>query len=205
MIYDAAGEDFLPQRLTQFARFVLNATAFIFVADPLTMSPITNELDSSLQARWQLELNLAPKRRAVQSLNRTIELLERFRGQASGSSLRDVPIAIMLSKSDLLEHVNLPYGPQHYAFMNNASYGDYVDLDDIECVNNEVRAVLTHYKQRSLLAATRRFHQVNFFATSAAGTMPDDNNEFRSVEPRRCLDPLLWILCCLGILEGKRR
>ncbi len=203
MIYDAAGEDFQPRRLTKYARFVLNASAFIFVADPFTMPPITNELSPTLQARWQKVLILAQTRRAVERLNHAIELVRRFRGKPDSSSLPDLPIAVMLSKSDLLEHVKLPSGSGIYTFMQNAAYGDYLDLADINQVHGEVKAVLAHYGQQNLLAATGRFHQVKFFATSATGIIPDDDGTFPLVVPRRCLDPFLWILHSLKILEGK--
>ncbi len=222
MIYDTAGEDFYQERLTEYARFVLKADAFIFVADPFTMKPITDQLQlpPSLQATWQPKIDFGNKSRVVELLNDVIDLVQQYHREPDGSSLAGIPIAIMLSKSDLLEHVQLPApqrlhlpynhcsnlpAPNTFAFLQNPSYGDILNLCDIKRVDEEVRAVLTHYMQRSLLASTRRFQQVSFFATSATGTLPDANGIFPSVTPRRCLDPFLWTLCCLGVLEGKKR
>jgi hypothetical protein len=220
MIYDAAGEDFYKDRLTEYARFVLRANAFIFVADPFTMKPVTDDLQisSSLRATWQPIFDRAYNRRAVDRLNDVMDLVQRSRKQAIGYSLPDTPVAVMLSKSDLLQHVkSLPapqamgvrpdprkYDPNRYAFMQKPAYGNFLNITDLQQIDREARAVLTYYQQRSLLAATARFQQTHFFATSATGTIPDVNDIFPSVNPLRCLDPFLWILYCLKIIGGRR-
>ena len=201
MIYDASGEDFaVEDRLVQFARFIFNASAFVFVADPVTMVPIFEQLPPQLQSELQsaFELAHAKIRRAVEGLNSVIDLFERYRGIPDGSSLPDTPIAVMLSKANLLKYIHLPYD---YSFLINPQYGDSVDLQDIHIVDQEVRNLLRIYKQGDLLAATRRFEKVKFFATSATGEPPNESGYFTKVEPCRCLDPVLWILHQFGIIK----
>ena len=202
MIYDASGEDFgVEGRLVQFARFIFNASAFVFVADPVTMVPIFKQLPPQLQAELQSAFNLAHAkiRRAVEGLNSVIDLFERYHGIPDGSSLPDTPIAVMLSKADLLKYIHLPYD---YSFLMNPQYGGSVDLRDIDIVDQEVRNLLRTYKQGDLLAATRRFEKVKFFATSATGEPPNETGHFTKVKPCRCLDPVLWILHQFGIIKA---
>jgi hypothetical protein len=104
----------------------------------------------------------------------------------------------MLSKADLLKYLNVPYS---YNFMVNPQYKQDIDLLDIDTIDREVRELLRAYQQGDLLVATRRFKKVKFFAASAIGEPPDVNGHFTNVEPRRCLDPLLWILYELYILR----
>ena len=200
MIYDTSGEDYVgADRLVQFARFVLNTSAFIFVADPFMMDPIIGQLPPALQTALQPAFKLAQRRKAVEGLNSVIDVFERYRGVPEGSSLPAIPIAIMLSKADLLKYFTTP---NHYHFMKNPQYGGGVDLQDIHIVDQEVKNLLRIYKQGDLLAATNRFKRVKFFATSATGEPPDATGIFMNVEPCRCLDPVLWILHQLGIVKA---
>lgn len=224
MIYDTAGENFSRDRLTEYAQFVLNANAFIFVADPFAMQPITDDLDIpyELRTQWQLPFQKAQNRMAVQRLTDVIYLVQRYRGNKNNASFGQTPVAVMLSKSDVLKHVQGPPRLDKRTFTSNPAYGSSLMLSDIESVNNEVRAILTHYDQENLISATARFRQVGFFATSATGTIPDIQmvtppqlpgttsiptpyavEIFPSVNPLRCLDPFLWILYCLKVVKGK--
>jgi hypothetical protein len=199
MIYDASGEDYeRVDRQVQFARFVLNTNAFIFIVDPIMIAPIIEQLPLALQTPLQAQFNVIQGRRAANILASTISIFERYHGYAGGSHLPDIPIAIMLSKADLLKYLNAPYS---YNFMVNPQYKQGIDLQDIDTVDREVRELLRVYQQGDLLVATRRFKRVKFFAVSAIGEPPDVNGHFTNVEPRRCLDPLLWILHELEVIR----
>jgi hypothetical protein len=201
MIYDASGEDFEREGRLVFARFTFNASAFIFVADPVTMVPIFKQLPPPLQAELQSAFNFADAelRRAADMLSSIISIYERYHGYPEGSPLSDTPIAVMISKADLLKYLN---PPNNYHFMTNPQYGGGVDLGNIDIVDQEVKNLLRTYKQGDLLAATNRFKRVKFFATSATGEPPDATGHFTKVKPCRCLDPVLWILHQFGIIKA---
>ncbi len=184
----------------QFARFVLHTQAFIFVADPFTMPDIIGKLPPQLQTMLQPYLKIAQRRRAVESLNSIIDIFKSYHRYSDEARLPDTPIAIMLSKADLLKGFN---PPNSYRFMTNPPYGSNLDLKDINVVDAEVRAFLQACNQGDLLATTNKFKQVKFFATSATGEPPDGNGLYSKVEPCRCLDPVLWILHRLGIIRAK--
>ncbi|GHO96492.1 hypothetical protein KSF_065400 [Reticulibacter mediterranei] len=200
VIYDTAGEDFYEARLVQFARFVLNTNALIFVADPFAMTSFAKTLPASLlpnETEYMVEFTR--RRRLAERFTSIIEIIERYRGLSSGSSLPDLPIAIMLSKADMLQHA-IP--ASSYRFLHNPYYRDALDLEDIRIVDEEVRDIFARYQQNDLLKATIRLKQVSFFATSATGEAPDRDHRFRNVTPLRCLDPLLWILYRRGVIEA---
>lgn len=201
MIYDTSGEDFEAEvRIVNFARFVLNTNAFIFVVNPLVMAPVFNQLDPTLQANLSQQYVMAQRRRAAARLNAIISIYKRYHGHLEGSHLPGLPISVMVSKSDLLG----PLISSKHTIMTQPNYEDGLDLYDIEAVNQEVRELLHKYKQSDLLAATSRFEKVKFFASTATGEPPDATGHFNRVEPRRCLDPVLWILHQLGMIKESR-
>lgn len=202
IIYDAAGEDFVSEaRLVEFSGFVLNTTAFIFVADPFTMTPIFQFFPPDLQDNLRPVFSLLRGSRAAERLSDIISVYERFHKEPKGASLPNTPIAVMVSKSDLFKSFN---PPDMYRFMTNPSYGKGIDLQDIDTVDGEVRQLLQKYQQGDLLRATDRFKRLKFFATSSTGAPPDENGQLAHVEPCRCLDPVLWILHQLGIIAASK-
>jgi GTPase SAR1 family protein len=197
IFYDASGEDYAErERLVRYSRYVLNASAIIFLADPVSMPNIFDRLPAHLQHQP------STGRRASDVLNSMIQLFERSKGIEAGSRLLSVPIAVALSKSDLLKYLT---GINHqYSFSSHPKqgYGNGIDLDDLRTVDREVREVIYEYGDRTLLHSTTTLN-TQFFATSATGIAPKDDGTYASVEPRRCLDPVLWVLYKLGILEAR--
>lgn len=139
--------------------------------------------------------------RAAERLNTIISIYERYYGYKRGSSLPITPVAVMISKSDLLNYLDLP---DSYTFTKNPQYTGSLDAGDINKVDEDVRELLLKYEQNDLLAATRCFKRKKFFATSATGEPPDENGQFRHVKPRRCLDPMLWILYEFGVINARK-
>lgn len=197
ILYDASGEDYANQdRVIQFSRYVLSAAGIIFLADPVSMPDILNRLPPHLQNQ--------PTTGRISSdiLNSIIQLLERKRGVEPGSRLIRTPIAITLSKSDLLKYLRGVSDPYTFLTSPQGGYNGGVDLHDLHVIDTEVRQLLADYGDRSLLQATRTLN-AQFFASSATGYLPKVDGTYPAVEPRRCLDPVLWVLNQLGVIEAK--
>jgi len=202
IIYDTSGEDFTrPDRLVQVARFIFNTGGFVFVADPVKIPHIFTKLPHFLRAGLQSALKPSEEHRPADILNTTISLWERYHKHPDGSSLNDIPIAVMVSKADLLKYL-YPSNNYNYTFMTNPQYSSSLNLGDINRVDQEVKDLLNTYQQGDLLTTTNRFKRVKFFATSATGEPPDATGHFTKVEPCRCLDPLLWILYQCGVIKA---
>ncbi|HEU5229622.1 MAG TPA: hypothetical protein VFU49_17525 [Ktedonobacteraceae bacterium] len=194
IMYDVSGEDLaIRQRMMQFSRYVVNANAMIFLADPGSMPEIARQLPQFLQPR------VITGRTSSSVFNSIIQLLESYRGLDSGARLENMPIAMTLSKSDLLKQLT-PI-QQQYSFLQKSSYGGSINLQDLDIINHEVRQLLEDYGELPLLQATRNFSRSRFFAVSATGYAPDVSGKYPAVEPYRCLEPLLWILYELDILH----
>lgn len=194
ILYDASGEDLaIKERMVRFSRYVLNANAIIFLADPNSMPEIHKLLPPFLQQ------SLATGRTSSGVLNSVIRLIEDYRGANAGASLSSLPIAITVAKSDLLKSLKtLQY---QYHFLKKPTYTGSINLDDLNIVDREVRHLLEEYGERTLLQSTSNFSKVRFFATSATGYAPDKDDNYPAIEPNRCLDPILWILYELNILR----
>ncbi len=194
VLYDASGEDLaIKERMVQFSRYVFSANAIIFLADPTSMPEIYNLLPAFLQS------SAATGRTSSSVLNSIIRLIEDFRGYSSGARLSSTPIAITVTKSDLLKQ--LTSIQQQYYFLKKPVYNGTINLQDLDTVDREVRHLLADYGERTLLSATQNFSKVRFFATSATGYAPDMNGKYPAVDPIRCLDPISWILHELDILH----
>ena len=138
--------------------------------------------------------------KAMDVLNNVLDLITQMKGLAPGARL-SIPIAITLSKSDILKSVvglaNQPYfikkGPLYYQ--------KTALLHDLHVVNNEVYNFLRQYGDQPLLFINQRTTDVGYFAISATGFPVQQDNTYPTVAPVRCLDPLLWVLWRLGILN----
>ena len=197
ILYDASGEDFaISERLVQYSRFVLNASAIIFLADPFSMSNILDRLPPHLQNQP------APARKAAAVLNSVLQLFERNLGVQAGSRLVRVPVAITLSKSDLLKYLRGISNP--YRFLANPPhrYTGGIDLQDLQLIDQEVRQLIYEFGDRTLLQTAQTLN-AHFFAVSATGNSPKMDGSFPAVEPCRCLDPVLWTLQKLRIIDAR--
>jgi GTPase SAR1 family protein len=203
VIHDAAGEDFeQPDRLARFTFYIFKADGIIFLADPAAMPGIANRID-----RAKLDASggaLSYSHNSSHTLNIIASEIEGYKGVPPGGGFIDTPVAVTLSKSDLLE---LHPAIQGYdQLFTNPPYDGGVDLDDIAQTNADVRQIIEDVGDRTLLQAVDdTFSKARFLAVSATGSPPDKpGGQYTHINPYRCLDPLLWILYELECVPPKR-
>lgn len=204
MIYDTAGEDFVKiDKLVKAARFALNSSALVFVADPFAMDTVYHQLPVPLQSMIPPDKRPGNRPPNAAILRGVLQAFMRRHGLLFHKRLTDVPVAIMVSKADIFTQAITPRYPYSYArFLQRPTYGAGVDLDDLDGMDQEVRKLLEYYQQGSILGLARRLERVRFFATSATGVPQDSPNHFPSVDPWRCLDPMMWIFHELGLMRS---
>ncbi len=191
--YDSSGEDMAdPNTMVQFSHFILNASAIIFLADPMTMPGIVNSLPSHLQKQAPRTLS------SSQVLNRVIYTFRQHQGGNLNKNLK-IPIAIALSKSDLLQFADR--GPFPPLYLSDNVLPNQLDIPKFEVISNEIQTLIRRLGDQNLLKSSESFDDVSFFAVSATGWPEDTNGQFPAIEPIRCLDPLLWVLWRLGIIK----
>ena len=195
LFYDSSGEDLNRQdRLVAYGHYVLDARAVIFLADPLLMPGILKELPSSLlpppPPPGEIQM------RTFDVLGRVIQTLRERKGLKPGKQL-DIPIAITVSKSDLLRIV------RHDAlFLKPAVLSNRIDLQHFEIIDREVRDLLQEFGDNELLAMSDAFKNKIFLAVSPTGWSSDGSGKFPKIEPLRCFDPVLWAFWKLGIINN---
>lgn len=193
LFYDTSGEDMDDERrMVEYSHFILNASAIIFLADPLAMPGIVKVLPNHLQPP------VIRERSTVEVFDRVMGTFRRHKGVGLGKKL-DTPVAITVSKSDLLQFA--VKGTHRPLFLSDSVYYNQLDIPKFDFISNEVQTLLQAMGDRVLLKAVDQFEDVSFFAVSATGWPPDPNGEFPPLEPLRCLDPLLWSLWKLGIIN----
>jgi GTPase SAR1 family protein len=195
VLFDASGEDLEDEKkLLEFHRYVLNASALIFMVDPHALNNFSE----------QLPTHLRPRRTSLQDafdvLNRIRRIYLQRDGNVSGSRVR-VPIVMTLGKSDLLRF-GLPGLGVNKVFWRQPDYNQGFRLDDFKMVDREVRDILNDFMGPAFVdSCLTSFPNLAFSAVSATGMAPDENDQYREIRPKRCLDPLLWILWRLGYIQ----
>lgn len=194
LFYDSSGEDIAQQdRLVQYSSYIANADAIIFLADPLTMPNIVKELPRSMQPKAIRE------RSSTEVFNRVLHTFRNVHGLPQNAKM-NTAVAITLSKSDLLKYVTKKER-QEPLFLTESIYTNALDSKVFEMVDKEMRRFIQQYGDQALLHASEAFENAAFFAVSATGFSPDETGHFPIIEPKRCLDPLLWTLWKLGVIK----
>lgn len=198
LVYDISGDDLADNAtLVQFGEHVLRADGIIYLADPMSMPHIYQQMPQHIQP------SVMTGRTAGEVLNAVMYRLEQYNRVRPGESI-NIPTAIAISKADVLQYIIPQQERPYYWLMYRPAYDGKAHIDDIKHVDQEVRSILHRYGETALLQMSRRFDEVNFFAISAIGSAPDNTGRFASLDPHRCLDPFIWLLWRLKYLQAVR-
>jgi hypothetical protein len=183
--YDIDGETLLNRNLrARYAPFLYRPFGLIFLIDPMMIGPVRKLLPASPD---------------YQRLVRQSTLVS-----ACVSDLAEraatTPIAITLSKSDLVEEAQV--GGYRFLFRQRPGDDDPLDhrADEMADINKEVRGILNSADMHDLTALADRLGQtapVTYHAVAAVGFTPkiiDGAPDLRDAESLRCLEPLIAIL-----------
>lgn len=194
IFYNTAGEDIVDQQqLVQFAYYLFHASGIIFLADPFTMPGIAQQFPPHIQLQAPRQL------RSSDVLNRVLHTLGQ--GNTEAQQKFSTPLAITLSKADVLASIVKPQ-ERMYSFLSETDQNSPLKLRELRSVSNEVRTVIEQIGDKNLLKAAETCSTVEFFAVSATGWQEDSNGQYPAMEPIRCLEPLIWILWQLGVIEA---
>ncbi len=140
---------------------------------------------------------------SAEALDRVLAELRAAGLPADALGRISVPVAVTLTKLDLLTPQLPPNSPLH----RQHSPGPRLDPADRSAVDTELRALLTLYQSdwfERRLRDTCADHQL--FALSALGAAPVDGaTPPGGLRPHRVEDPLLWLLHRFGFLDRARR
>lgn len=202
MFYDIAGENCAkPDQMKKFGPFIKNADGIIMIVDPYQFSNLfrLQSMNSDDMAR--------PERVVSAMYNAFLgDMQDASQGGKSG-----VPLAVSLSKSDILKDYYLNKGVESHLFhpINYSQYsGRGLAYDDFRNISTEIEYELK--SDESLQGETfintisSNFERVGYFAFSSLNTTPrrDENGYSLDEIPERIRieEPLYWILHLLGII-----
>lgn len=184
--YDTAGENFdSDESMLVFNRYIPNSKGIILLLDPLQVPSIRKKLEGHVPLP---EMNTD----AAEILSRVINEIrdvKNIRGTIK------IPIALVFTKLDVLEQFDiLPPTSNLRNESEHLSQGGFV-RSDFENTNLEMTNILANWLDEELQQMMRQFSNYSIFALSALGGVPEGSKLHSSgINPKRVLDPLLWIL-----------
>jgi hypothetical protein len=199
VFYDTAGEDVATATvMDRLVSYVEAAEGIILLIDPLQIPRVREFAGKSRTPRGKVTEQL-------HVINRLGELLRERTSTAVNKQLT-TPLAIALTKLDLLRDAFDPQSPLRQPSRHNNSY----DEDDGIDVHEEVRAWLDQWYGPSFdRSVSSTFATYRYFGLSALGDAPVNDNQLSpsGVQPYRVEDPMLWLLGRFGAIKttkGKR-
>lgn len=184
--YDAAGENFRNERvMADYNRSVYNSRGILFLIDPTQLPAIREDFESR-------NLPISGEDFSSQ-LARTIQLIRQGKSQQNLKEKIEIPIAVCITKMDLLRDKLDPSSFLRYASRHLQQ--DAFDLVDYNACNMEMQSLIQHWGGADLINQIRsQFSKAAFFGISSLGSAPDAEGQIQHIAPFRVSDPFLWLL-----------
>ncbi len=190
---DTAGEDTVSTdtiNRSNLDTLIAGAAGIVFLVDPLQIKYI----------RDRIHLDVVPGRSAdaadaLKIISNTI----RAKRQQSGGGRIDIPLAVTLTKCDVLlkapedeEEDKILFSPGSAVRIPRES-GRY-DKENLEQIDVEIEEYLRRTAGEDFIQTVNGFSDHCYFAVSALGSNPEGDDLQRGVMPLRVEDPFIWLL-----------
>jgi len=185
--YDTAGENLNDTNSMHiFNGYIANAHGIILLLDPLQVPEIRDRL--SAKGFTDLPEQNTETARVLDAVIKVISSVKNIQNQI------DIPLALVFTKIDVLEQYDiLPVDSCFRKESEHLSHGKFV-MTDFENSHIQMEALIDNWVQGALMSYIRFFKNYAFFGVSALGASPIGTLLGGKVNPRRVLDPLLWLL-----------
>jgi hypothetical protein len=201
VFFDVAGEGMTEQEYLQLhAPHVKNSAGILFLVDPMQIRAIRQKMLHQMGENPGKIVGLAAEPRDV-----VVSLFEDFIAHQENNKT-DIPTAVVLTKSDLLYALSSDEGEYIRSNSNvfhNISHSGYLNLDEYENINGEIRRFLSKVDIPFVDAIDVYFREASYFAVSALGSNPVDQQVSGIISPIRVDEPFIWLLYKLGYIEGR--
>lgn len=198
VFFDTAGEDVKNSDVLAAAynRYISRASGIILFIDPLQVTNIGTALSPS----GKLNVALDGKRGTDKVIERMNLAFQQQAGLKPGDQI-SIPTALVLSKVDMLW--NLPGVSRNSPLFQESLHEHGFDVEDHMALEREIVGLLEQSGGNAILEqAKASFKHYSFFAVTATGCSADpQTHRFPAIHPKRCVDPLLWILGELGMAK----
>jgi len=193
VFFDTAGEDLNSEdTMVVVNKYIYRSDGIIMLIDPLQIVGVRNKLPN-------VDKPVSISSQSLDILSRTTQLIEKGLTLTPTDKI-NIPLAVSFTKMDAVE--GLLEGDFQLKHKSNHHKG--LNLDDIEAVNSEMKALLSEWGENALIQlATTRYKDNKFFGLSALGTNPHRTQKVDKIIPNRIEDPFLWLLYKSGILKNE--
>jgi len=201
--YDTAGENLdadKEQEYEKFNRYIANAHGIILLLDPLQVPEIRTQLKSNGFTNLP-----AQNSDTYEVLSKITNIIRGQKNIKKGKI--NIPLALVFTKIDVLEQYNVL--PQQSCLKDESEHlmqGVFVN-EDFENTYIEMETLLGNYAN-DLLLKVKEYKQYSFFGVTALGanpTGPSGTTLGATINPRRVLDPLLWLLAVNNYIKWPNR
>lgn len=199
VFYDTAGEHFNSTQHMGCTQYLRQASGIIFLIDPLQSQIVRQMVSCGTHISRYYRNEVAP---AV-VLGRIIQTIRTQRGVGANSPI-DIPIAISLSKADVLHDEGLVDRGGRWA--QGGCHKDYYDLSLHQDINTTFSSLMKEWDEAVWNILTTNFINYAFFGVSSTGCSADEEfqgGKYEFIVPLRVEEPLLWLLYKLGVIDGK--
>jgi hypothetical protein len=201
VFFDVAGEGMTDQEYIKLhASHIKNSAGILFLIDPMQIRTIREKLIYQMGENPGEIVGQSDEPREV-----VISLFADFIADQEKSKT-DIPTAVVLTKSDLLHALKDEDG--EYIRMNsnvflNVTHRGCLNLAEYENIHGEVRRFLEKVDVPFVNAMDVYFKDTSYFAVSALGSNPVDQQVHGIITPIRVDEPFIWLLYKLGFVEGR--
>lgn len=201
VFFDVAGEGMTDQDyLKLHASHIKNSAGILFLVDPMQIRAIREKLIYQMGQKPGEIVGQSEDPREV-----VISLFGDFIADQENSKTR-IPTAIVLTKSDLLHALTDDDGDYIYPNSNifrHVTHKGCLNLTEYENINGEIRRFLEKVDVPFVNAMDVYFKDTSYFAVSALGSNPVDQQVRGIISPIRVDEPFIWLLYKLGFVEGR--
>jgi hypothetical protein len=201
VFFDVAGEGMTDKEYIKLhAAHIKNSAGILFLVDPMQIRAIREKLIHQMGERPGEIVAQGDEPREV-----VISLFGDFIAHLENSKTT-IPTAVVLTKSDLLnalQHDDGEYIRTNSNVFRNVEHRGYLDLDEFENINGETRRFLEKVDIPFVNALDVYFKDTAYFAVSALGSNPTEQQVNGIISPIRVDEPFIWLLYKLGFIEGR--
>ncbi|MED4228977.1 TRAFAC clade GTPase domain-containing protein [Neobacillus cucumis] len=202
VFFDVAGEGMTDKDyLSLHAAHIKNSAGILFLVDPMQIRTIREKL---LYQMGEHSEEIAAASLGDEPREVIISLFGDFIAHLDDNKT-DIPTAVVLTKSDLLAVLKNDgdYIRENSNVFRNFTHRGYLHLDEFENINGEIQRFLARVDTPFVNALDVYFKHTSYFAVSALGRHPVNQQVSGIVSPVRVDEPFIWLLYQLGYIEGR--
>jgi len=202
VFFDVAGEGMTQKDYLQLhASHIKNSAGILFLVDPIQIRAIREKMIYQMGENPGKIVGLADEPREV-----VISLFEDFISQQENSKT-NIPTAVVLTKSDLLHALSSDEGEYIQSNSNvfrNVIHRGFLNINEFENINGEIKRFLSKVDIPFVDAVDVYFKDTAYFAVSALGSNPVNQQVNGIISPIRVDEPFIWLMYKLGYIEGRQ-